>query len=242
MKLLHIFIGNTKSPEFYQHYFEECSTENQRIWPEKEYLSAYLKEEVVEVNVTLENGIVGNGIGYPTHIDNADFRTALIVNECVYKEFEELIPGSSSYLKPGCFGENFFVNDPALHPSIVCLGDIFKIGSAKFQVSGPRMPCPKVDAFVGVKGITAIGRKTSYTGYFLRVLEEGNCKIGDKFELLQRPYPEISMFRVQESLWGDAEKQSRSRIFLETLANCDVLIPRHYRETASQRLERLVDE
>lgn len=237
MKLLEIRIGETQPPSFYSELLHD---RHQTNWPEKEHASAYLKAEVFEVEVTLDHGLTGNGIGFPTHIENASYRTALIVNQLVYNDFEAALPGTSAKLYPGCFGENFHVNHPDLHPNVVCVGDHYRIGqNAEFVVSGPRMPCPKVDAFNGTSGVTALGRKTGWTGYFLKVIQPGVCRKGDDIVLLNRPFPGMTVTRVAMGLWGGSEEQDHSPEFLEALAKMEFLIPRNYRDTAKQRLERL---
>ena len=233
MKLNLIQVGLTKPPSFYAGLLDNC-------WPEKEHDSAYLKSEVDSVEVTLEDGLIGNSAGFPSHIANASYRTALVVNELVFKDYEALIPGSSANLKVGCFGENFSVNHPDLHPNTICVGDVYRIGKeALFVVSGPRMPCPKVDAFNHVQGLTALGRKTGWTGYFLKVIQPGTCFKDDEIVLMERPYPGYTITRVAQGLWGSSDEQEHSKEFLQTLAGMEFLIPRHYRDTAVQRLERL---
>lgn len=249
MEIVGLFVGETKSPEFYDKLLASKINDEPRKWPEKEHCSAFLKDAVDRITITFESGIVGNGIGFPTHIANAEFRTALVQHMGVYDDIDTCIPGSKNLMIPGCFGENITFKHPSLHPSEVCIGDVYSVNSSTeesemkkkviFRVTGPRMPCPKVDAFLGVNGVTALGRKTAWTGYFFQIVEEGECCVGDKLELINRPYPGLTMTKIQESLWGDIEQQDHSQTFLETLASIDCLIPRHYRETAAQRLERL---
>lgn len=230
MELLEIRLGKLQEPAFYDGILPH--------WPEREHGSGFLKEPMESVVVT-HNGLEGNEIGFPTHIANASFRAALVVNELVYQDIERAIPGSSQKLTRGCFGENFVVNAPDLHPGVVCVGDVYRIGSVTFQVTGPRMPCPKVDAFVGVPGIAAIGKKTGWTGYFLAVLSPGKCSTGDVFVLLDRPHPSFTISRVANGLWGD--EPDNTVAFLNTLSEMEFLMPRHFRETAKLRLERITD-
>lgn len=241
MELLHLFVGDIREPLFYRELFDEEAQRGaaERSWPEKQFSSAYFKEEVSTIRVSQAQGIVGNGIGFPTHIDNAFYRTALVINTCVYDDFEKEIPGSGVKLRPGIFGENMVVSDPLLHPRVVCVGDIYQIGSAKFVVTGPRMPCPKVDAYVGVKGLTALGKRFGWTGYFLRVIEDGECSVGDSFVLQSRPFPNLSITTIQMSLWGEDEEKNESEEFLRALSEVECLMPRHYRDTALQRLSKL---
>lgn len=230
MKLLQIRVGMTQPPAVYEDMLEK--------WPEKEYSSGYLKSPVDSVKAT-ESGLEGNDTGYPTHIEYASYRTALVFNELLWESFERELPGSSQKMHRGCFGENFVVNDPALLPSEVCVGDTYAIGTAVFRVTGPRMPCPKVDAFLGTEGVTALGKRTSWTGYFLQVIQPGYCSTDDEIRLMERPHPGLTMERIAKGLWGLPEELETSEEFYSALVGADSLMPRHYRDTAALRLERL---
>ena len=58
-------------------------------------------------------------------------------------------------LKPGAFSENLTVSGAI--ETEVCVGDVFRIGEAKVQVSQPRMPCAKL---AGKNGSKEFGNKT----------------------------------------------------------------------------------
>ena len=107
-----------------------------------------------------------------------------------------------------------------------------------FFVTGPRFPCPKVDAWHSATGMTQYVKEHGFAGYFLRVLEEGECQAGDTFELLARPHPSYTVQRVSEGLWGGKELEDNSEEFLQALVAMDELIDRGYRETARNRLAR----
>jgi len=167
-------VGSAQTPNYYAAILPQ--------WPEKELSSSYLKNCVNSVEVC-ESGLAGNEIGHPSHISDGFYRAVLVVNELVWEDFEKALPNSSKNMVRGCFGENFVVNRPDLHPNVVCVGDEYRIGNAVFRVSGPRMACPKVDAYLDAKGVTAIGVRTGWTGYFLQIVTPGQCSVGDESRL-----------------------------------------------------------
>lgn len=226
-KILQIRVGGLQPAETYQ--------DKLGSWPEK-IPSAFFKEPVQEVNVTL-NGLEGNEIGHPIHIANGAFRHALVYNLSTHKLFKSNFPDHE--IKIGDFGENFVVDHPALSPDVICIGDKFQIGTAIFQVTGPRKPCPKIDAAQKQQGIQKCAIEHGWAGYFFRVLQEGKVSVGDSILLLERPFPGFTIDRISQGLWGPPEQQDNSLEFLTTLANMEPLIPRGYRETAQSRLERL---
>jgi MOSC domain-containing protein YiiM len=206
--LLEIRVGSVEKPDFYH--------EIGINWPEKEYSSAFMKYIVDSVQVT-EYGLAGNGIGYPTHIDNAQYRSVLVFNELQWQVIDEKLPGILDKLRRGSFGENFIVNHPSFLSSEVCIGDIYEIGTATFRVTGPRMPCPKVDAFNHTTGMTALTRQHGWAGYFLQVIQPGECHIGDMIQLKSREFPGFTIQKVAEGLWDNSFE------FLNTLANMECL-------------------
>lgn len=80
----------------------------------------------------------------------------------------------------GQFGENFTVE--GMREETVYLGDIFRIGDTQLEVTQPRVPCYKLGVKMGSmqfpKRFLASGR----TGYYMRVLEEGEVGAGDSIE------------------------------------------------------------
>lgn len=82
----------------------------------------------------------------------------------------------------GTFGENLTVS--GLLENAVRVGDRFRIGSALLAATKPRFPCYKLGIKFGredfVDRFLAVGR----TGFYLRVLEEGELGAGDGIEAL----------------------------------------------------------
>lgn len=69
------------------------------------------------------------------------------------------------------FGENLTVT--GLLETEVCIGDIFEIGEVVVQVSQPRFPCFKISSKHAVKDFPARVLDTGYSGFYMRVLQEG---------------------------------------------------------------------
>ena len=185
------------------------------------------------------DGLAGNGAGFPSHIEDARDRTALVFNELTYDLLSEEFPQCRDTLVRGGFAENFVVTSPDLLPSVVCVGDVFRVGSALFEVSGPRFPCPKVDAWHNTSGLKAKSLENGWSGYFLRVLEPGVCCAGDDMTLLSRPHPGFTVERICIGLWGPGAEKDISVEFLSYVANdLPQLMERRFKDTARTRLQR----
>ena len=96
----------------------------------------------------------------------------------------------------GGFGENFTI--AGLSEQTACIGDTYAIGEACVQVSQPRGPCWKIARRWRIEDLTARVLATGRTGWYLRVLTEGNVEAGMPIVLLDRPHPEWTIARVNE--------------------------------------------
>ena len=77
----------------------------------------------------------------------------------------------------GQFGENFTVE--GLPDDEVCVGDRYRIGSATFEVTQPRVTCYRVGIRMNDPRIPALLVSRHRPGFYFRVLEEGEVQAGD---------------------------------------------------------------
>lgn len=87
----------------------------------------------------------------------------------------------------GGFGENFTVD--GLTERTACIGDIYGIGEARIQVTGPRYPCWKIERRWGIEGLTSRVAETGRSGWYCRVIREGMIEPGMSILLVERPCP-----------------------------------------------------
>ena len=94
-------------------------------------------------------------------------------------------------LPPGRFGEN--LRTAGLDLSVALLGEQWRIGTALFEVTAPRIPCANFARFWNepqlVRRFTAHGA----SGAYLRVLETGDVGAGDGVEVVHRPGHGVSI-------------------------------------------------
>src|SRR5271163_1879424 len=77
----------------------------------------------------------------------------------------------------GQFGENFTVE--GLADNEVCIGDRYRIGSALFEVTQPRVTCYRVGIRMDEPRMAALLVAHHRPGFYFRVLEEGEVGAGD---------------------------------------------------------------
>jgi MOSC domain-containing protein YiiM/NAD(P)H-flavin reductase len=78
----------------------------------------------------------------------------------------------------GQFGENFTID--GLSDDEVCIGDRYRIGSALFEVTQPRVTCYRVGIRMNDPRIPALLVSHHRPGFYFRVLEEGDVEAGDE--------------------------------------------------------------
>jgi MOSC domain-containing protein YiiM len=96
------------------------------------------------------------------------------------------------------FGENFTMT--GLTERDVVIGDVFEIGEAVVQVTQPRAPCFKIAARYGVPKMAVYVQQESFTGYLMRVLEEGDVRAGQAMKLLERPVHGVTVAETNQIL------------------------------------------
>jgi MOSC domain-containing protein YiiM len=91
-------------------------------------------------------------------------------------------------LPHGAFGENFTTQ--GCTEAVVCIGDVFHLGTAVVQISQPRQPCWKLARRWKIKDLSAQVERTGRTGWYFRVLTPGCVSAVETAALQHRPHPE----------------------------------------------------
>jgi MOSC domain-containing protein YiiM len=99
-----------------------------------------------------------------------------------YDYWKRELPGME--LPWGMFGENF--TTVGLLESQLNIGDKFHVGSATVTVTEPRMPCYKLGIKFGRPDIVKKFLASERTGFYFRVLEEGEVGADDGIRLIER--------------------------------------------------------
>lgn len=119
---------------------------------------------------------------------------------------------------PGGFGENFTID--GLSEATACIGDVYAIGEARIQVTGPRYPCWKIERRWRLPGLTARVAATGRTGWYCRVLREGLIQPGLPVALVERPCPRWTVALVNDF----GHSRNRDVDTARDLAACPLLV------------------
>ena len=144
-----------------------------------------------------------------------------------YRFWREELEGRE--LPWGMFGENLTTS--GLDEETVRIGDRFRIGTAEFQVTEPRMPCAKLGLRFGREDILKRFLVSGRSGFYLSVLCEGDVGAGDAIEEIHR---EENTVRVLDVTLGYS-KERNNRELLQRLAETEKL-PESWRGVFRKRL------
>ncbi|MEZ5614672.1 MAG: MOSC domain-containing protein [Rhodocyclaceae bacterium] len=111
-----------------------------------------------------------------------------------YARLAAAFPGKAALFVPGSFGEN--VSTTGWDEDTVCVGDVFRIGSAIVQVSQPRQPCWKINHKFGEDELMRQVAEHCVAGWYYRVLEGGPIAAGDEFDLIERAAEPVTLRRL----------------------------------------------
>ncbi len=131
----------------------------------------------------------------------------------------------------GPFGEN--VSTLGLTEDEVCLGDRFRLGTALVEISQARKPCWKQGDRLGWTQLPSLMVREGRSGWYYRVIEEGEAEAGDALDLVDRPLPDWSVRRVFDLIVAGKNKTDKAAF--RALVEMDVLFD-GWRKIAAERL------
>jgi MOSC domain-containing protein YiiM len=99
-------------------------------------------------------------------------------------------------LGPGAFGENLTL--AGVDVTGARIGERWRIGSAEFEVSGPRVPCSKLGARMGDQRFPQRFVAAGRTGAYLTVVAPGTLEAGDRIAVVHRPDHDVTVGLVFE--------------------------------------------
>jgi MOSC domain-containing protein YiiM len=153
----------------------------------KEFLSGICKQPVAGAVFLSQQGFEGDGVADRRHHGGND--KAVCVYSLDHYPYWESRLGIS--MPAAAFGENLSV--AGLHEDDVCIGDVYRIGTAEVQVSQPRQPCGTLAARYGREDLVKLVVDSGRTGFYFRVLREGEARSGDAITVVERDRGAVSI-------------------------------------------------
>ncbi len=132
----------------------------------------------------------------------------------------------------GMFGENF--TTMGLLEGEVNVGDQFRIGSATVMVTQPRVPCYKLAAKFGREDIVKRFLASGRSGFYLKVMQEGEVGAGDAIELISRDDHAVTVADV-----ANIYRDGTDNVGLLQRAVQVEALPENWRDHFQQQIEQL---
>lgn len=136
------------------------------------------------------------------------------VDQAVYafpsEHFGRLSEIAGTEVGPGFMGENLTLSG-ALETD-VCIGDVWRWGDARLQVTAPRGPCFKLGIRMGRQAARTAVRGEGLVGWYLRVLVEGAVPASGVVEVIDRDPAAVSVAAIHQA------KQNVDRAYPELAA------------------------
>ncbi len=155
------------------------------------------------------DGFVGDAVADPIHHGGWD-KAIHIYPQDHYNWWRAAKPDHPLFSSPGAFGEN--IASTGMTETDICLGDRFSLGSAIVEVSHGRQPCWKLDHRFGSRDVMATIIKTGRSGFYFRVIREGEVEAGMTMDLLERTHDDWPLDRVFRLLIGGGHKHERDAV------------------------------
>lgn len=196
------------------------------LWRGREIQTGIYKEPVEE-SLLLQKEAVANDTVIDRKHHGGEFKACYLFSADYYEEWKGLYPDLN--WDWGMFGENLTVE--GLDENKLCIGDIFKIGTALVQITEPRQPCHKLGIKFGdhkvIKEFIAYG----HPGTYVRIITEGRVKKGDTLELKRKSKSTLSVQQYNQLV---NQKEKNLELVRLALANDSI------REEKREKLKKLL--
>src|SRR5262252_239453 len=134
-----------------------------------------------------------------------------------YRYWEERL-GRSDFTH-GQFGENFTIEE--LPDDEVCVGDRYRIGTALFEVTQPRVTCYRIGLRMNEPRMPALLTSSGRPGFYLRVLQEGEVGAGDEIVKVGEADEQMTVAEINALLYSANHSPDR----LERALRIEALSP-----------------
>ncbi|HLQ96041.1 MAG TPA: MOSC domain-containing protein [Pseudogracilibacillus sp.] len=205
---------------------KEMGEEGAKHPMDRPWKSAIYKQPITGERLLTELGLKQDEVGDPVAHGGAE--KALFAYPSIH--FPKWRQELDIAISEGGFGENLVVEK--MDETSVCLGDVYQLGDAKIEVSQPRRPCWKPARRHRIMDFALRIQNSGRTGWYYRVVEEGNISAPAALTLLKRPFPEWTIAAANEVMYVRKKDVAAAK----ALADCPALAP-NWKRSLYKRLE-----
>jgi len=179
------------------------------IWNGKEVTTGIYKKPT-DVPIYLGKEDVRGDEVSDRKVHGGEFKACYLFSANQYPYWQNLYPNLDWTF--GMLGENLTIED--LDEKTLYIGDIYKLGNALVQITQPREPCFKFAYKFGTDSVLQQFISHGYSGTYARVIEEGDVKVGDNFELVEQAKNSVTIFHFFQLLYADAKNKDHINLIL----------------------------
>lgn len=177
-----------------------------------EWTTGFFKQQVARPTRADASGLEGDGQADTKHHGGID-KAVLAYAADHYPAWTEQLERELPF---GGFGENLTL--AGIDEKTVCIGDQWQIGDVVFEVSQPRQPCWKLGRRWSDNRLPKLVLQSGRSGWYLRVVCDGNVEAGQIATLRSRSNPDWSVSRANEVFYGTDAEQKKLLANLKELA------------------------
>jgi MOSC domain-containing protein YiiM len=168
------------------------------IWNGKEITTGIYKKPT-DMPIYLGKTDVKGDTVSDRKVHGGEFKACYLFSADQYPYWQNLYPHLEwTY---GMLGENLTIKGLDEHQ--LCIGDIYKLGNSLVQITQPREPCFKFAHKFGNNTVLQQFITHGFSGTYVRVLEEGDVTINDKFQLVEHQPNGVTVFQLFELLYAE---------------------------------------
>lgn len=193
---------------------------------DREWTTGMFKNEMDEPIWLSKTGLAGDEVGDKKNHGGEE--KALFTYPVKHYTYWQDILGEDK-ITIGGMGENLAVLE--MDEYTVCIGDTYRFGDAVIQVSQPRRPCWRPARRYRTMDLALQIQNSGRTGWYFRVLQEGQVLSGIDLELLERPLPDFTLAVCNEIMY--VRKEDLNMAY--ELSACK-LLAENWRRTFKKRL------
>lgn len=180
-KVLYLKVGNVTITKL----------ENQK----REELVSGIKKYPVSKSYLTKTGLINDFQADLTHHGGVN-KALFLFFELTYEKINLHFNNSFDFRNMAYFGENLILSE--ICEKDICIGDILEIGETQIEITQPRQPCWKLSANTNQKSMTEFIFKSGFTGFYAKVLKEGNICQNDNVLLKIRKNPDLTIEKLNQ--------------------------------------------
>jgi MOSC domain-containing protein YiiM len=171
-----------------------------------EWRSSIARDHVSGLVQLEMRGFVGDQVTQPYH---GSLETAVCLHSLTHYTFWNRTLQLA--LQPGAVGENLTLDEA--EETNICVGDVFRIGTASIQISAARTPCENQARHIGRPDWVKRTIEELRTGMYARVLAPGALQSGDRLLLEARPNPGLTVHLLNDCYYRHYRADVAERFF-----------------------------